>query len=399
MHGTGREPHQRDAGQRRRERPRAREQGRAATHRQRAVAPDTARCTRGDWDDEATDRYAVAYRWLRDGTEIAGATQSTYTTVRADVQTNVSCRVRAEDLTNATSASLNIRRPDNLVAPAVSGDPRLFRTLSCSRGDWDDIAADRYAVTYSWFRNSTQIPGAAAATYTLTHADVNKSIYCRVRAEDFIDANSGSVYVDTPRAIVPPALSGQPHLRGELGCTRGTWDDTPEKRYAVSYQWYRSGQPISGATDPNYVLGVSDLNRYITCTATAEVLRDSSAQSIYVYGPVRHREPVHRGRRAPAPRADVHARRVERLGGQALRADLPVAAQQPADRRRRRARPRRGRRGRRHEPQLRGHRRGHAHRDVVVGLPLLGAAAADAAAGPRRQRAERVQRVHAAAAQ
>ena len=66
----------------------------------------TLSCTRGDWDDEATDRYAVAYRWLRDGVEIAGATQSTYTTVRADVQTNIACRVRAEDLTNATSASL-----------------------------------------------------------------------------------------------------------------------------------------------------------------------------------------------------------------------------------------------------------------------------------------------------
>ena len=53
----------------------------------------------------------------------------------------------------------------------------------------------------------------------------------------------------------------------------------------MSYQWYRSGTPINGATDPSYVLGVADLNRYITCTATAEVLRDSSAQSVYVYGP------------------------------------------------------------------------------------------------------------------
>ena len=58
-------------------------------------------------------------------------------------------------------------------------------------------------------------------------------------------------------------MSGQPHLRGELSCTRGTWDDTPEQRYAVSYQWYRNSQPISGATDPSYVLGITDLNRYI----------------------------------------------------------------------------------------------------------------------------------------
>ena len=46
--------------------------------------------------------------------------------------------MRAEDLTEAQSAAITIRRPDNQIAPQISGDPRLFRTLSCSRGDWDD---------------------------------------------------------------------------------------------------------------------------------------------------------------------------------------------------------------------------------------------------------------------
>ena len=294
-------------------------------------------CTRGDWDDETADPYAFTYKWFRGSTEIVGATASTYTTVKADAQQNIACRVRAEDLTDATSASVNIRRPDNLVAPAITGDTRLFRTLTCSRGDWDDVAADRYAVTYRGSATASLIPGETAATYTVKHDDMDKSLYCRVSAEALTDANSAAVYPDRPRAIVPPQMSGLPHLRGEMSCTRGTWDDTPEHRYSVSYQWYRNSTPINGATESTYVIGTSDLNRYLECRTTAEVLRDSSAPSVYVYGPRILEDPVVDG--IAHPRRELTCTRgdVERLGRQPVRAQLPVAAQQPADPRRRRA--------------------------------------------------------------
>ena len=207
---------------------------------------------------------------------------------------------------------------------------------------------------------------------------MNKSLYCRVRAEDNLDANSGTVYPDLPRAIVPPQISGQPHLRGELTCTRGTWDDTPERRYAISYQWYRSGTPISGATDPAYVLGTADLDRYITCRATAEVLRDSARRQPLRVRPVRHGRADDRGHRPPAPRAELHARRVERLPRQPVRADLPVVPQQHAHPGRRRAGPHRRRRGRRQLPALRGHRRGRAHRVVRVRCTRAGSRCASA---------------------
>ena len=91
-------------------------------------------------------------------------------------------------------------------------------------------------------------------------------------------------------------ISGQPHLRGELACTRGTWDDTPEQRYAVSYQWYRGGAPINGATNPTYVVGTADLGRCVSCSATAEVLSESFATA-------RHRRHARRDRAAAASRA------------------------------------------------------------------------------------------------
>ena len=193
--------------------------------------------------------------------------------------------MRAEDATDATSAALAIRRPVNVLAPSISGEPRMSRTLTCARGDWDDTAGDRYAVTYQWLRANVVIPGATTPTLTLGRDDVARAMSCRVRAEDATDATSATVTTLAPQALLRPMLSGQPHLRGELSCTRGTWDDTPEQRYAVSYQWYRSGAPINGATNPAYVVGTADLGRSLSCSATAEVLSESFATAVTVATP------------------------------------------------------------------------------------------------------------------
>ena len=250
-----------------------------------------------------TDRYSVTYTWFRGNTADPEPTTPTYTTrARGHPAEPLLPRPRRGPDRGAVGRDLRSAGPTTSSAPQITGDPRLFRTLELQPRRLGRHAADRYAVTYSWFRNSVAIPGATSANYTVGHDDMNKSLYCRVRAEDNLDANTGAVYPDLPRAIVPPQISGQPHLRGELTCTRGTWDDTPEHRYAVSYQWYRSGTPISGATDPAYVLGTADLNRYITCRGDGRgAARQRRRQPVRVR-PVRHR-------RGPAIEGIAHPRR------------------------------------------------------------------------------------------
>ncbi|HEV2813485.1 MAG TPA: hypothetical protein VGW10_09560 [Solirubrobacteraceae bacterium] len=242
-------------------------------------------CTRGDWDDTAADRYAVTYAWLRDGTPIPGASSATYAIVADDVSHSLSCRVRAEDFTDAHSPSEHVSTPENRVSPALSGSPLLNRTLTCSRGDWDDTAADRYAVTYEWFRGGELIAGATTATHTVVRDDVNSHLTCRVTAEGSTQAFTGSVFAASPGIITAPTITGQPHLRGQLACGRGTWDDTPAAPYAISYQWYRGGVAINGATENAYVVSVADLNRFLSCSAIAEGLAESFAPGVFAEQP------------------------------------------------------------------------------------------------------------------
>jgi hypothetical protein len=58
-------------------------------------------CSTGAWSFAAS----YAYQWLRTGTPIAGATNSTYTTVTADKTFAMSCRVTATNTKGSTPAT------------------------------------------------------------------------------------------------------------------------------------------------------------------------------------------------------------------------------------------------------------------------------------------------------
>ncbi|HET6547272.1 MAG TPA: hypothetical protein VFG79_02365, partial [Solirubrobacter sp.] len=247
----------------------------------------TLACSRGTWHDDADDRYAVTYRWFRNGTAITGATADTYTLTAADLGTSVYCEVRAENLAAANSASLGIDAPRSLLSQTIAGQPRLRKTMSCSRGTWDDIAADRYAVANQWLRDSQPIDGQTGGTYDVVATDTGHSLTCTVRAENATSASpvNGAETVRAPLNRVLPRLTGNPRLRQTLSCTRGDWDDEATDRYAVTYRWLRDGQPIPDETASTYTTVRADVTTNISCRVRAEDLTDATSSSINIRRP------------------------------------------------------------------------------------------------------------------
>src|SRR5208283_4985581 len=101
---------------------------------------DTLSCSTGTWEGVPTPTYT--YQWLREGTPIGGAIESTHKVVGEDLGYKLSCKVTAtneEGRTEATSSSLKIPgiKPANTKAPEASGTPAVGETLSCSTGSWN----------------------------------------------------------------------------------------------------------------------------------------------------------------------------------------------------------------------------------------------------------------------
>jgi Carboxypeptidase regulatory-like domain len=90
--------------------------------------------------------------------------------------------------------------------------------------------------------------------------------------------------VDTqPRNVSPPVVSGSTSTGGVLTTTNGTWSYCPPVWY--SYQWFRDGSPIAGATASSYTVADADAAAILYAQVTITTLNyEASANSNSVQG-------------------------------------------------------------------------------------------------------------------
>ncbi len=138
-------------------------------------------------------------------------------------------------------------------AVSISGTPAEDQTLTASNtlADVDGMGP----VSYQWYRDGVAVGGATGSTYTLGDADVGTTITVAASYTDgqgtnesmtstgvgpvvnVNDAPTGSVTIDNPT----PA-------EGDMLTASNTLADADGLSGAISYQWYRDGVAIAGAT-------------------------------------------------------------------------------------------------------------------------------------------------------
>lgn len=237
-----------------------------------------ATCSRGEWDDSSEHRYAIALRWYRDTTGSDPVDLgATHTVQRADLGHTLYCLGEAPQGVTALTA-ISVPLPQNISVPKVTGDPRVGRTLTCSRGVWNDDPATPYTLSFRWYSDYPYGAGSPGpidtqADHVVGAADAGRLLYCLVEAEG---ATTVLVTASVPAAavLVAPQISGDPRPGGELTCSRGTWDDEPTDRYAVTYHWYRD-YPYAGTASPSidstasHAIVPQDLGRQLYCLVSA----------------------------------------------------------------------------------------------------------------------------------
>ncbi len=163
----------------------------------------------GTWSP-ATDSYE--YQWLRDGDNITGATDATYTPVSDDLGKKISVRVTGVKV-GYTRESSTSNQTDAVIAadfvpgtPAVSGTTIVGSGLWADAGTWDPTP-DSYG--YQWLRNGSEISGATGELYRLVAADLGTKISVRVTAHKtgLDDASATSAQTDTVTAAPAATLT------------------------------------------------------------------------------------------------------------------------------------------------------------------------------------------------
>ncbi len=159
------------------------------------------RCLKNSWTGAPAPTFS--YQWLLDGVVDPGETADTFTVGPSDRGLLISCSVTgssSEGSSTATSRSLHVPgiRPQQVVAPQISGSAALGATLTCNRGIWKGAPPPTFS--YQWTRDGVAIPSATASTYIVEAADQGHLLSCNVVATN----NEGRVEAESSNGVAIP---------------------------------------------------------------------------------------------------------------------------------------------------------------------------------------------------
>ncbi|MGN7253320.1 hypothetical protein [Arthrobacter sp. SAFR-014] len=223
-----------------------------------------------------------SYQWIQldapSGTPIAGATAPTYTVRTQDIGkdirvtvTPVAANYLGHPKQSAAIDSLNILgRFTATAAPSIRGTVQAGQLLTAVPGTAPSPASD--SVQYLWYRDGMRLTEISTdPTYRLTAADGGhkvtvKAFYNRAR---YVQAASPASAAVTPPGYFTLGLT--PWITGTAATgytVAARTEFTAPVPASSTFQWFRDGRAITGATGSSYRLTASDQLRLITFKVT-----------------------------------------------------------------------------------------------------------------------------------
>jgi hypothetical protein len=257
------------------------------------------------YNKDAEDGPVVAH-WLHANTNLINGKPGTYTeymlelawtrqtaAAKADASRNVTGRdglTKTEFAAEAIAALDGVLKPGKSVtysftrtpAPTIAGNVVIGATLTANTGDWSHAPV----FAYQWYAGGKKIAGATTNTYTLKASDAGKAITvsvtgsrkgyasvtktsaAKVAGSSGPSGSSGQQKVGSFTKAPTPVIKGEAKLGVTFGLNWGSWSPWPAGS-KFSFQWYRNGQKISGATNNTYKIVVADVGARITAEVTA----------------------------------------------------------------------------------------------------------------------------------
>ncbi|MDX6697372.1 MAG: hypothetical protein QOE65_769 [Solirubrobacteraceae bacterium] len=158
--------------------------------------------------------------------------------------------------------------PVNTTPPSIGGTPAAGQPLTCNPGAFTQAPS----LAFQWLSDGAAIPGATGSTFTVTGAQLDTAIQCRVTATNIAGTSvATSAALVPPKPPAPPVNTVRPSFTGllrtgqKLTCRPGTFVGATSS--AVS--WLRNGSPIGRASAAAYTLTAVDVGQAVQCRVTA----------------------------------------------------------------------------------------------------------------------------------
>ena len=199
-----------------------------------------------------------AYQWLKNGVAIPGATGPTLflSGVQASDAGNYSVTV-SNSIGSATSATASLTVATRAGAPVIVTQPVARAAAIGDAVTFSVAAMSSPELSYQWRIGGATIAGATGATLTRTGLQLSDAGFYSVTVSNGIGSVTSMPVLLTVRATPitsPVAILTQPVSKVEFVGNTVTFSVNAQGVPPPSYQWFKDGAPIAGATAATLVL-------------------------------------------------------------------------------------------------------------------------------------------------
>ena len=237
----------------------------------------------------ATGSATLSFQWKKYGSNIPGATASSYTTP-ATTSTDsgaVFTVVVSNSAGTAISTHATLTVTANAVPPTVTTQPQNLSVLPGSSASFWVSATGTSPLTYQWKKNGSDIPGATTSSYSTpptSNADNGAAFSVKV-SNSAGTVTSGAASLIVTAAAVAPSITTQPADQIAItGQSASFW--VKATGTSLSYQWKKYGTDIPEATSSSYTTPATSIadsgNKYSVIVSNTEGQVTSSNATLTV---------------------------------------------------------------------------------------------------------------------
>src|SRR5579862_3040615 len=207
----------------------------------------------------ATGTAPLNYQWQMNGSNISGATSSTYNIASTTTSQNGQnfAVVVSNSAGNVTSNSAKLTVNATSSAPVITVQPISQEVVAGSPVIFTVVATGSGTLSYQWQMGGSNVGGATSASYTISSTTMsqNNETFDVVVSNSAGSTKSATATLTVTNAAVAPSITVQPANKTVTEGETATFSVTATGT-SLSYQWQSkvgsSVHTISGATSASY---------------------------------------------------------------------------------------------------------------------------------------------------
>jgi hypothetical protein len=205
----------------------------------------------------ATGTAPLSYQWRKNGTNIAGATSSSYTTpatATTDSGSTFSVVItNSAGSVTSNNAVLNVNPAST--APSITTQPANQAVTAGQTASFSVSATGTAPMTYQWRKNGSNVTGATSSSYTTpptTTADSGSAFSVVISNSGGNVTSNNAMLTVNQSGPQGPSITTQPANQTVTAGQTATFSVVANGTAPLSYQWRMNGTNINGATGSSY---------------------------------------------------------------------------------------------------------------------------------------------------